>query len=407
MSSNFMRVHFYIRLNKNQRNDYAVYCCIKTPRHLPREICVIQSISKNDWNKRRGIPKQSNDRLVKFSLLLDSIKAKLQDIYFESALNGQYLSAQQVKNIYLGKEALHYSLLQIFDLAVEQYARELVQGSLKNYSATKKYIQAFCKFKYGIDDVFVKSLTYSFIEEFKNFILMHPIKPNDPCTNNGCMKHLERLKKIALWAYEMRYIDRNLFSSFRIRKKRFEQRWLNWTQLKMIENKSFHTPLLNLVKDIFIFCCYTGMSPIDVQLFSPDQIYKDKDNLIWISYVRKKSNITANVPLLQTPLLLVKKYFEFKQGDYKTVFPYVCNKVLNDKLKMIGEICELNMPLTFYMARYTFATTVTLAQGVPITSIKKMLGHHKIESTLYYAKVSDQVIGSDMKLLQQRLDGME
>ena len=90
----------------------------------------------------------------------------------------------------------------------------------------------------------------------------------------------------------------------------------------------------------------------------------------------------------------------------QTVFPYVSNKVLNEKLKMIGEICELSKPLTFYVARYTFATTVTLSQGVPITSIKGMLGHQKLESTLYYARTTDNVIGLDMRLLQERLDKM-
>lgn len=149
------------------------------------------------------------------------------------------------------------------------------------------------------------------------------------------------------------------------------------------------------------------MAPIDMQHLSSDQIYKGADDLTWLYYVRKKTNIAANVPLLKQAITLIEKYKnESDKQQRQTVFPFVCNKVLNEKLKMIGEICEFNEPLTFYMARYTFATTVTLSHGVPVTSIKGMLGHQKLESTLYYARTTDDVIGLDMRLLQQKLDKM-
>jgi integrase/recombinase XerD len=304
-------------------------------------------------------------------------------MYLDIKLNNDELSAENIKNIYLRKGTHEYTILELTDQAITKYEKELALGSLKNYSATRAYVQAFCKLKYKSGDVRLKFLACVFIDELKTFILDNPLKPNDPCTNNGCMKHMERIKKIMTWAYEMRFIDRNVFSTFKIRKNHFESLRLHWQQLKMLEQKVFTRPMLNLVRDLFVFCCYTGMAPVDMQRLHPHQIYVGTDGLTWLYYICAKSKVAANLPLLSPALTLIKKY-ECGKGNLLrgTVFPFVTNKDLNDNLKIISEVCELGIPLNFYIARHTFATTVTLLLRVPITSIKEMMGHQRIESTM-------------------------
>ena len=165
------------------------------------------------------------------------------------------------------------------------------------------------------------------------------------------MKHLERIKKIVKWAYDMEFIARNVFSNFRLRKKRYESKILTFEQLSAIENKAFQRPMLNLVRDLFVFSCYTGMSPADLQNLKPHQIYLGCDNLIWLTYTRGKSIMTANIPLLKPAVALIKKY-ERKKSDLSrlTIFPLVTNKDLNMNLKVISEICEIGIPLNFYIA---------------------------------------------------------
>ena len=353
----------------------------------------------------KGMPKQSSDDLIKLSLYLDAIKAKLFNIYLDLKLKGEDVSAQGVKKVYLGKGDRNYTILQLIDKAIEKYKVELAPGSLKNYSATRDYVVAFCKTKYKAGDVLLKFLTYSFIDELKTYILTHPLKPNDPCTNNGCMKHMERVKKIITWAHDMNFIDRNVFASFKVKKKRYESKRLHWAQLKALESKSLRNPMLDLVRDLFVFCCYTGMAPVDLQRLQPHQIYVGSDGLTWLTYTRAKSVIPANVPLLSPASAIIAKH-RWKKGDIKraTVFPFVTNKDLNFNLKIIGEICDVGFPLNFYIARHTFATTVTLAQGVPITSIKEMMGHDRIETTMTYARVDSSIIGKDMVLAQERME---
>ena len=206
----------------------------------------------------------------------------------------------------------------------------------------------------------------------------------------------------------MRFIDRNVFASFKIRKTRYESKRLNWEQLTRIQNKKLHQPMVDLVKDFFVFCCYTGMAPLDMQELKPHQIYSGAENLTWMTYTRAKSKIPVNVPLLAQPMEIVKKY-ELKKGDLyrSTVFPFVTNKDLNSNLKIIIEICELGLSLNFYIARHTFATTVTLLHGVPITSIKEMMGHERIETTMRYAKTNYSQIGEEMKLAQERMNQID
>lgn len=277
-------IGFYIRQNKNKRKDYSIYCCIKVHDHPPKELCILSGINKQDWDMGTGMPQRHNDDLIKLALYLDKIKARLTTIYLDLRLKGDQVSAGAVKNIYLGKENTDYTILQLVDKAIKKYKVELAPGSLKNYSATKDYVAAFCRTKYKAGDILLKFISYSFIDELKTYILTHPLKPNDPCSNNGCMKHLERLKKIMTWAYEMGFIDQNVFVPFKIRKKRYESKILHLDQLRIFKNKVLENPMLDLVRDLFVFCCYTGMAPADLQSLKPYQIYTGFDGLTWLSY---------------------------------------------------------------------------------------------------------------------------
>lgn len=397
-------VSFYIRKNKNCRRDYSIYCCIKV-EDSTSEVCVVNSLKKDHWDLRKGRPKQTTDELIKLTMYLDMIKTKLSNIYFDLKLSGNGFNSSHIKNIYLGKSGQQISILQLTDLAIEKYKNEFLPGTLKNYKATRYYIETFCKQKYKSGDVHLRLLTYSFIEELKIYILANPIKPNDPCTNNGCMKHLERIKKILSWGYEMRFIDRDVFATYKVKKKKSEQKCLYWPQLKALETKTLQRPMLSLVKDLFLFCCYTGMAPVDMQNLKPHQIIKETEGLFWLFYCRSKSKVSAKVPLLNLAVSIINKYELTSQDPWRTtVFPFVTNKDLNANLKIIGEICEIGMPLNFYMARHTFATTITLSLGVPITSIKEMMGHDRIETTMLYAQANTDLVSDHMKLAQARIN---
>ncbi len=395
---------FSARKNRINFRECDIYCCIKIKGQNSKEICIEKGIKKKDWDAKKGRPKQQSDYLIKFGIYLESIKFKLLSIYLDLKLQDVAVTVERIKNIYLGKDSSGMTLLQLTDKAIEKYRSELSPGTMKNYGATRFYIEAFCKQQFRSGDIPLKLLTHSFLDKLKTYIINTPIKSNDPCTNNGCMKHVERIKKILKWAYEMEYVDRNVFASFKIKKKRYESKILTWSQIRALEAKTFSDRMLELVRDLFLFSCYTGMAPADLQNLKPHQVYSDSDGVRWLTYTREKSVITANIPLLSRADQLLEKYAPSKRTTAQhTCFPKVANQEVNKALKMIGEICEIGMSLNFYMARHTFATTVTLEQGIPITTIKEMMGHEKIESTMNYAKTSKYLISADMRELNEKM----
>lgn len=179
------------------------------------------------------------------------------------------------------------------------------------------------------------------------------------------------------------------------------------SELAAIEEHDFDNPMLQKVKDLFVFSCYTGLAYIDVTELKPDHIVTNIDGTKWVKTSRAKTERSVIVPLLKPALLILEKYMGQREAQIcETIFPWISNQEVNRSLKIIAEVCNIKKHLTFHLARHTFATTVTLMNGVPIETISKMLGHTKLSTTMIYAKVKQSKIGLDMQLLQNKLDAI-
>lgn len=234
------------------------------------------------------------------------------------------------------------------------------------------------------------------------------MKSGDACTNNGTMKHLERLKKMVTWAANNEWIEKSPFTAYKLKFKRHEMEFLDKDELARIEIRELTDPMLRRVRDLFVFSSYTGLAYIDLILLRPCNILAAVDGKKWIKTARKKTEIPVNIPLLKPALAIIDKFRADEDAvKWETLFPRVSNQEVNRSLKLIGEICEIKKRLTFHLARHTFATTVTLLNGVPIETISKLLGHTKLATTMIYTHVMQSKVGLDMSLLQNRLDHRE
>ncbi len=166
-------------------------------------------------------------------------------------------------------------------------------------------------------------------------------------------------------------------------------------ELNKIEQKSFSNERLERVKDIFLFSCYTGYAPVDAQGLTKDNLIKNNDGDLWIKANRAKTGTRANVPVLPTTKFIIDKY----DGRQKGLIPKLSNQKMNAYLKEIADVCGINKHLTWYVARHTFATTVTLGNGISLENVSAMLGHSSIRQTQHYAKVLDSSVMNDMKKL--------
>lgn len=408
-STNTFGVHFIIRHSRKQNGLSPVYARIVINK-TRCELSLKYYVREGDWNAAKGAAKPKNDELKQMKSYLEEIRSKIVHHYREIERNDLELTASSVKDAFLGivkeDETSKRTLIWLVEEHNTHMQKVLKLGSLKNYYTTLKYLKIFLEKKYKQNDLLLKELRFEFITAFEYFIRNCPIKENDPCTNNGTMKHLERLKKIMNRAARNEWIEKNPFINYQLKYKYKERNFLTETELSILEKTDFINLMLEQVRDLFVFSFYTGLSYIDLVNLEPTQVITHVNGTKWITTSRAKNDISVNVPLLHTAFNIMEKYRSASNMAIReTVFPRISNQEMNRSLKLITGICSIGKYLTFHMSRHTFATTVTLMNGVPIESISKMMGHSKLSTTMIYAKVSQLKIGMDMESLQNKLDG--
>ena len=405
-STNTFGVHFIIR--PNQKGTHTLYVRIVVNKSKS-ELGLKRAIDKDDWNPGRGAAKPRTPELKQLNSYLEEVRAKMVTHYQRLDLDDEHITAEAVKNSYLGLgsggEEEKMTLNKLVASHNEMMQKVLERGTMKNYYSTAIYLKRYMAKKYPSGDIYLKDLSFSFITGFEFYIRNNPLKAEDPCTNNGTMKHLERLKKMVTWAETNEWIDKNPFTAFKLKFKRHEMEFLQEDELSRIESRDLEDPMLRRVRDLFAFSCYTGLAYVDLVRLKPSNILTAMDGIKWIKTTRKKTDIPVNVPLLKPAIAIMDKIRTEKDSDqWETLFPKVSNQEMNRCLKLIGEICEIKKRLTFHLARHTFATTITLLNGVPIETISKLLGHTKLSTTMIYTHVMQSKVGMDMELLQNKLD---
>ncbi len=206
-------------------------------------------------------------------------------------------------------------------------------------------------------------------------------------------------------ALKSEWITRNPFMQITIRMERVDREYLTDVELEMLREKEFKINRLQRVKDIFVFCCYTGLAYADVERLSADHLQHsiEGSKKIILKIKRKKTAVPCRIPLLPFAIDILKKYEDDPYCIHRGVLlPTLTNQKMNAYLKEIADLCGIKKELTTHLARHTFATTVTLAQGIPIWIVQKMLGHANIQSTQVYARVLDTSIDEAMSQIANR-----
>jgi integrase len=219
------------------------------------------------------------------------------------------------------------------------------------------------------------------------------------------MKYLVYFKKIVLICVKNGWLARDPFFAFSMAKQEVDRRPLDEYELRAVEMKKFKNERLQKVRDIFLFCCYTGLSYVDVQKLKRSEIIDGFDGRKWLSIKRQKTDTPSKIPLLAVPLQILDRYSDHIQCiSQDRLLPVMTNQRMNSYLKEIADVCGIERNITFHLARHTFATTVTLSNNVPIESVSKMLGHKDLRTTQHYAKIVDKKVSNDMEDLRLRLE---
>lgn len=320
----------------------------------------------------------------------------------QKSLNWYKDSAKIIKLRYLGKDKAVRTLKDIIEFHCNHEMPKLAKGTNKNYSATETYLLRFVKKKFSSQDIKLSFIGYAFLVEFESFLRNGtPINKAQPLNNNGTMKHMERFKKLMGIAFKFRSIPQNPFDMYSLKFEDYDSDFLEEAELQRLIFTEIRDRGQAIVRDIFLFACYTGLCYIEVKLLTLGDIVTGIDGQEWINVKRKKTKTPVRVPLLPQAKIILDTYADFPEvKNGYSLLPVYSNQKINKYLKIIAGIAGINKHLTFHVARHTFATSITLINNVPLETVSKLLGHTKLSTTQKYARVVEKKISSDMAQLK-------
>jgi site-specific recombinase XerD len=403
---NHISVLFYARKSKKTSKGLIPIYIRITVNGQRLEQSIQRYVQAAQWSAAAGRMKGNNDQVRQVNLYLDTLTTKVLRLEREIIMDGQTVTFDNFREKWLGITEAPRMLIEVFHQHNDQMAslvkagKDYCAATLIRYNTSRDHTKAFLQWKYGLDDIDIKRLNYEFVSDLEFWL-----KTERHCAHNTTMKYISNLKKIVNNCLRKGWLLKDPFLGFKMTRQEVEKEALTEQDLKKIELKVFPVDRLNFVKDIFLFSCFTGLAYADVKKLKRNEIEPGIDGSYWILTSRQKTNTKSRIPLLPPALSIIEKYKDYPPCCYSGhVLPVMSNQRMNSYLKEIADLCGIRKNLTFHIARHTFATTITLSNGVPIESVSKMLGHRNLKTTQHYAKVLDRKVSEDMDRLRKMLN---
>jgi len=399
MKSTFS-ILFYLKRNGQKSNGKVPIMGRITVNGMAVQFAAKVEITPEYWNVKAGKAIGRHIEVQEANNILESIKATMTKIYRDLQEKESNVTPERIKNIFFGIEVKNQMLLELF----KQYNDDIYKliGISKStvcynkHEITRKRLTSFLKEEYHVSDISLKEINHKFITDFEAYM-----RGVCGCNANTTAKFIQRFKSVVLMARNNGWLHHDPFANYKIKSPKVDRGYLTQEELEAIMQKEFSIKRLEQVRDIFIFACFTGLAYIDVKNLRETNIRVSFDGNLWVMTKRQKTDVQSNIPLLDAPKQILEKYKGALPNGM--VLPVPSNQKMNAYLKEIGELCGIGKNLTFHLARHTFATTTTLAKGVPIETVSKMLGHTNIKTTQIYARITDNKISHDMAVLAQKL----
>ena len=397
MRSTFKTV-FYVNGSKERNGIVPIMGRVTINGTIAQFSCKL-SVTKAIWdakgNRAKGRSKEANE--VNFAL--DNIKAQIAKHYQRLSDREAFVTAEMVRNAYQGIGTEYETLLRAFDKENAAFAQRVGKDravrTYRKYLTVRKYVAEFIKFQYKRSDMSMNELTEEFIRDFclylKNVIGL---------TQSTIWIYSIPLKHSVTAAHYNGKIPRNPFAQFHISPNVKEREYLTEDEIKRIMAHEFDNPTLALVRDLFIFACFTALSFVDMKELTTDEIVEVNGEK-WILSKRHKTNVPFQVKLLDIPLQIIERY-KYLSED-KLVFGKINYWTMCKQLKKVMAECGIEKKISYHCARHTFGT-LALSKGMPIESVSRVLGHTNIVTTQIYAKITTQKLDNDLTMFGNKLN---
>lgn len=364
------------------------------------EISIKRAIDPSRWDPISGRMRGTKEDAREVNSLIENSILRINKIYNRLSDENEPITAEKIKSIFVGAAYRKKTILEAFrhhnDMMKSRIGIDYSVSTHTRFETTFDHIQNFMKSKYDVTDLSLPQLKFSFITD-----LEHYLKVEKKCNHNSTLKYIRNFRKIINLCVKNDWLDKDPFKAYQVKLKDTKRTFLNKEELSRLESKAIGIDRLDSVRDVFVFCCYTGLSYVDVEKLTSKNLVVGLDGEMWISVDRTKTGTPSSIPLLEKPSKLIDKYKTNPEClNSGRLLPVISNQKMNAYLKELATISEIDKKLTFHAARHTFATTITLSNGIPIETVSAMLGHKNFRTTQIYAKVVQQKISDDMKKLR-------
>ena len=383
----------------NAQGNAPIFARI-TVNHQMTHLATRYYLPADRWLPKEGRTLGRTKEEKEVNAYLDNLRGLIFSKYNEMFLAGEQVTARKLKCRLISKDERAMSVLDLFDDYIKDYAKLVGHTTTKithdRYVLVRKRLEEYMEAEYKRTDISVNDVNPKFVNGFEIFL-----RTQFNLSTNYVMKTVQKFRTVYQVAIDNGWANKNPFASFKFYYEHAERGYLTMDELTTMMQKTMPSRRLEQIRDVFVFSCFTGLAYCDAQALTAEHIINGPNNRPWIRTHRKKTSTPVDVPLLDVPLQILAKYEDSRRGD--RLLPIPANQKCNDYLKEIAAICGIEKRLTFHLARHTFATTVTLTNGVPIESVSKMLGHRSLKTTQIYAKIVNDKLAEDMSNLSTRL----
>ncbi len=396
-------IQFFIRTNRLLRNGEARLSVRITVRNLRVEQAINRSINPDLWDPIRGQSVAKTADGQSLNHYLEHVRKMIYDAQVTLEDRHEPVTAESIRDEAFGLRKQSRGILEYYQKHNDEMAllvdKEFSRSTYTRHITSRKLVERYIIYRYGKRELNLSEITADFIRGFQSYL-----RTVRNCNHNSTIKYTKNLGKLVRRALAEGLIDKDPFLGMRFKIDPVETEILTMEELGTLATKDFQNDRLNQVRDVFLFCCYTGLSFIDVKELRRSELVIRADGQLWIKKKRSKTKNEFLVPLLKVPLSILGKYENrFGEDSNRPVLPVLSNQKYNSYLKEIADVCGINKRLTSHVGRHTFATTVTLTNGISLETVSKMLGHSSVAMTQRYAKVVEEKIRNEMSKLSDLL----
>ena len=394
-------IRVYIRKYKLRKDGKAPLLMRLTVNGRRWDSALKVGVNPKEWDqqKERATGDDRYSNLVNETI--ESTKFRIHKIKLGLEDEGKTLTLEGIRDRFLDKDKNQRKILALFQKHNEECEMkvgiQITHATYGRYKTCYKHTKEFINKEYKADDLPLSDVNRRFYDRFEYYL-----KKEKKCAHNTTIKYIRNFNKIVRIAVEQGWLVKSPYKDIGYRLEDIDKPYLSMDELNSIIEKDISIKRLDIVRDLFVFCCHTGLAFSDIKELIGDNIQIGIDKNIWIIKKRKKTNIVSKIPLLDTPARIIEKYKDYPRlANVTTLLPVPSNQKMNAYLKEIADITEIKKVLTTHTARRTFATTIMLQNGVNMEAVSKMLGHTSLFMTRKYAKTDEYYIAGETAKIRE------